>query len=306
VTHAHPRHTARTTPTSSRPPAVHRGQRDRAATPADPRATGCGTHFVHLPGAYRLPLISAAEADGLPLTVETCPHSLTLRAEDVPGGPTPQPKFCPPIRHDANRELLCAAVLDGTIETSYSRRRTSTGPSGSCGETRGPRASRPPGRGRRSRQPAHAPDPRRRRHGRPAVEGVANYPHSVSCSRPRPASASRTNSTTCHAMRPALAGLHSSGGILGVPLRVIGVASVLGTVDVSRGQFATGCPAAPIRRSGPAPPWPDHLRRGSTPILVPLQSAWHQLAPDSPRAASSSAAGRVVPRRRKPDRRTPG
>jgi hypothetical protein len=92
---------------------------------------------VHLPGAYRLPLISAAEADGLPLTVETCPHSLTLRAEDVPGGPTPQPKFCPPIRHDANREPLCAAVLDGTIETAYSRRRTSAGPSGLCGESRG-------------------------------------------------------------------------------------------------------------------------------------------------------------------------
>ncbi|MDQ2750280.1 MAG: allantoinase AllB [Actinomycetota bacterium] len=79
------------------------------------RATGCRTHVVHLSSAASLPLIRAAKAAGLPVTVETCPHYLTLRAEDIPDGAT-QFKCCPPIRDDANRELLWAAMADGTID----------------------------------------------------------------------------------------------------------------------------------------------------------------------------------------------
>ncbi len=77
--------------------------------------TGCRTHIVHLSSATALPVIKAAKAAGLPVTVETCPHYLTLRAEDVPDGAT-QFKCCPPIRDDANRELLWAGLLDGTID----------------------------------------------------------------------------------------------------------------------------------------------------------------------------------------------
>jgi allantoinase len=79
------------------------------------RATGCRTHIVHLSSAAALPAIRAAKAQGLPVTVETCPHYLTLRAEDVPDGST-HFKCCPPIRCDANRRLLWAALLDGTID----------------------------------------------------------------------------------------------------------------------------------------------------------------------------------------------
>jgi allantoinase len=79
------------------------------------RATGCRTHVVHLSSATSLPLIRAAKAAGLPVTVETCPHYLALRAEDVPDGAT-QFKCCPPIRDDANRELLWAGLADGTID----------------------------------------------------------------------------------------------------------------------------------------------------------------------------------------------
>jgi allantoinase len=77
--------------------------------------TGCRTHIVHLSSATALPVIRAAKTAGLPVTVETCPHYLTLRAEDVPDGAT-QFKCCPPIRDEANREQLWAGLLDGTID----------------------------------------------------------------------------------------------------------------------------------------------------------------------------------------------
>jgi allantoinase len=79
------------------------------------RRTGCRTHIVHVSSATALPLIRAAKDAGLPVTVETCPHYLTLRAEDVPDGAT-EFKCCPPIRGGANRELLWAGLLDGTVD----------------------------------------------------------------------------------------------------------------------------------------------------------------------------------------------
>ncbi|CDO77124.1 hypothetical protein BN946_scf184606.g6 [Trametes cinnabarina] len=72
-------------------------------------------HIVHLSAAAALPLVRAAKASGLPLTVETCFHYLTLSAQHIPRG-RPEFKCCPPIRDDANREALWAALLDGTID----------------------------------------------------------------------------------------------------------------------------------------------------------------------------------------------
>ncbi|KAI0654832.1 allantoinase [Cubamyces menziesii] len=72
-------------------------------------------HIVHLSASDALPLIRAAKASGLPLTVETCFHYLTLSAQHIPHG-RPEFKCCPPIREDANREALWAALLDGTID----------------------------------------------------------------------------------------------------------------------------------------------------------------------------------------------
>ncbi|MCB9592358.1 MAG: allantoinase AllB [Sandaracinaceae bacterium] len=79
------------------------------------RETRCAVHVVHLSSATALPRIAEAKAEGLPLTVETCPHYLCLRAEDVPDGAT-QYKCAPPIRGDANREALWGGLLDGTID----------------------------------------------------------------------------------------------------------------------------------------------------------------------------------------------
>lgn len=78
-------------------------------------------HIVHLSAAEAVPLIRAARSgsDGLApvqnLTVETCFHYLTLRAEDIPHDAT-QFKCCPPIRDEANRLALVEAVEDGVID----------------------------------------------------------------------------------------------------------------------------------------------------------------------------------------------
>ena len=72
-------------------------------------------HIVHLSGASALPIIRKAKAEGAKLTVETCFHYLCLSSNDIPDG-KPEFKCCPPIRDDANRELLWEALKDGTID----------------------------------------------------------------------------------------------------------------------------------------------------------------------------------------------
>jgi allantoinase len=98
---------------ASRPPEAE--VRAIAGLLAETRRTGCRTHIVHVSAAAALPLLRAAKADGLPVSAETCPHYLTLRAEDIPDGGT-QFKCCPPIRDEANREQLWDGLLDGTID----------------------------------------------------------------------------------------------------------------------------------------------------------------------------------------------
>jgi len=79
------------------------------------RTTKVPCHIVHLSAAEALPLIQAARAEGLPLTVETCHHYLNLVAEEIPARAT-QYKCCPPIRSSSNQEILWQAVVDGDID----------------------------------------------------------------------------------------------------------------------------------------------------------------------------------------------
>jgi allantoinase len=79
------------------------------------RATGCHVHVVHLSAATSLPALRAAKAEGLPISVETCPHYLCLEAESIPDGATLF-KCAPPIRERENREALWSGLLDGTID----------------------------------------------------------------------------------------------------------------------------------------------------------------------------------------------
>ncbi|GGG52438.1 allantoinase [Kocuria dechangensis] len=89
------------------------------------RWTGARSHILHLSSSDALPMLATAKRDGLDITVETCPHYLTLLAEEVPNGATAF-KCCPPVREVGNRELLWEGLLDGTIDFIVSDHSPST------------------------------------------------------------------------------------------------------------------------------------------------------------------------------------
>ena len=79
------------------------------------RATRCPVHIVHLSSAGSLSALRRAKDEGLPVTVETCPHYLCLDAESIPVGAT-EYKCAPPIRTRANREALWQGLFEGIID----------------------------------------------------------------------------------------------------------------------------------------------------------------------------------------------
>lgn len=79
------------------------------------RAFGTRIHIVHLSAAEALPLLRKARGEGLPITVETCPHYLHFAAEEIPEGATLL-KCAPPIRSRENRERLWEALGEGIID----------------------------------------------------------------------------------------------------------------------------------------------------------------------------------------------
>ena len=79
------------------------------------REYGTRVHIVHLATADALPLLRDARADGVAVTVETCPHYLTFAAEDIADGDT-RFKCAPPIRQSAERERLWEALIAGDID----------------------------------------------------------------------------------------------------------------------------------------------------------------------------------------------
>ncbi len=89
------------------------------------RQTGCRVHILHVSSAEALPQIRLAKDDGVAITAETCPHYLTLRAEDIPDGAT-QFKCCPPIREGVNQDELWEGLADGTIDMIVSDHSPST------------------------------------------------------------------------------------------------------------------------------------------------------------------------------------
>ncbi|WP_310021150.1 allantoinase AllB [Microbacterium resistens] len=87
--------------------------------------TGVRAHVLHLSNSDSLARIAAAKADGVDLTVETCPHYLAIAAEDIPSGATAF-KCCPPIREEGNRDALWRGIADGTIDFIVSDHSPST------------------------------------------------------------------------------------------------------------------------------------------------------------------------------------
>lgn len=98
---------------ASRPP---RAEREAIATVIAAAArTGTRVHILHLSDAGALPLIAKARSEGVRISVETCPHYLTLTAEHVPDGATAF-KCCPPIRDRANQDRLWQGLAEGLID----------------------------------------------------------------------------------------------------------------------------------------------------------------------------------------------
>lgn len=79
------------------------------------RKHGCKTHIVHLSSAEALPYIVQAKQEGLPLTVETCPHYLLFSAETIPNGNTLY-KCAPPIREAYNNNLIRQGFGSGLMD----------------------------------------------------------------------------------------------------------------------------------------------------------------------------------------------
>jgi allantoinase len=72
-------------------------------------------HIVHLATSKALDLLGAAKAEGLPLSVETCPHYLHFSSERIRDGQTLF-KCAPPIRSRENRERLWQGLQEGVID----------------------------------------------------------------------------------------------------------------------------------------------------------------------------------------------
>ena len=89
------------------------------------RRTGGRAHVLHLSAADALTQLRPARAEGVDVSVETCPHYLTLTAEDVPAGGT-QFKCCPPIRESGNRDRLWRGLQEGDIDLVVSDHSPST------------------------------------------------------------------------------------------------------------------------------------------------------------------------------------
>jgi allantoinase len=72
-------------------------------------------HIVHLSASQALSELGAARAEGLQVSVETCPHYLHFCAEEIADGAT-LCKCAPPIRARENRERLWQGLKDGIID----------------------------------------------------------------------------------------------------------------------------------------------------------------------------------------------
>jgi allantoinase len=101
----------------SRPPAAEveaisllvRHARSCAKVDLTPRV-----HVVHVSAADALPVLAEAQAGGLAITAETCPHYLAFAAEEIEDG-AKLFKCAPPIREAENRERLWEGLRAGTI-----------------------------------------------------------------------------------------------------------------------------------------------------------------------------------------------
>ncbi|SEG84386.1 allantoinase [Nonomuraea solani] len=108
---------------ASRPGASERSAVERVVRLAG--ETGARVHILHVSSADCLDVLETARAGGVAVTAETCPHYLTLAAEQVPEGATVY-KCCPPIRSESNRDLLWDGLARGVLSCVVSDHSPST------------------------------------------------------------------------------------------------------------------------------------------------------------------------------------
>jgi dihydroorotase len=79
--------------------------------------TGARLHVAHVSTRESLEAIRAARKLGVPVTCEVAPHHLLLTDEDVArSGYDTRFKMNPPLRSEADRAALVAALVEGTID----------------------------------------------------------------------------------------------------------------------------------------------------------------------------------------------
>ncbi|CAI3926945.1 Dihydroorotase or related cyclic amidohydrolase (AllB) (PDB:1J79) [Commensalibacter communis] len=77
--------------------------------------TGCRLHFGHISTAEGLELIRQAKAKGLPISCDTAPVYFDLNEEAI-GDFRTYAKLSPPLRSEEDRQAVCQALADGTID----------------------------------------------------------------------------------------------------------------------------------------------------------------------------------------------
>ena len=83
------------------------------------RLTGVRVHLCRLSSAAGVALVRAAKAEGLPVTADVSINSLHLTDVDI-GYFNASMRLAPPLRQQADRDALRAALADGTIDALVS------------------------------------------------------------------------------------------------------------------------------------------------------------------------------------------
>ncbi|UAK16346.1 allantoinase AllB [Sporolactobacillus terrae] len=78
------------------------------------RASGAKLHVLHVTTAEAVVAIRRAQAQGAPVSAETCPHYLFLSNEDYPTVGAVM-KIYPPVKYKKDQQALWQAINDGTI-----------------------------------------------------------------------------------------------------------------------------------------------------------------------------------------------
>ncbi|BBN97835.1 allantoinase AllB [Sporolactobacillus terrae] len=78
------------------------------------RASGAKLHVLHVTTAEAADAIRRAQAQGAPVSAETCPHYLFLSNEDYPTVGAVM-KIYPPVKYKRDQQALWQAINDGTI-----------------------------------------------------------------------------------------------------------------------------------------------------------------------------------------------